>query len=139
MKKMLPLLLLALLSCEKTDGPIVYNRGLIGKWRMYESLSDPGDGSGKWRSVKPADTEILEFRVDSTLQIVRSGTRTGFFYNASQLKFLVRGKQVYFYTSARPVPDSVRGTRFEMTPTYTHLRLDFPCDEACAARYVAIH
>ena len=42
-------------ACKKSDK----ENSIIGKWKHTETLADPGDGSGKWQSVKNSDSYLL--------------------------------------------------------------------------------
>ena len=49
------------LACTKSADN---NSSIIGRWKLTETLADPGDGSGKWM---PATTNyIIQFNEDST-------------------------------------------------------------------------
>ncbi len=54
---LLVLLVFSLFSCSSDDDNSPSN--LIGKWRLYEQLADPGDGSGTFRPIDSDKT--LEF------------------------------------------------------------------------------
>ncbi|WP_416443578.1 lipocalin family protein [Leeuwenhoekiella sp. A16] len=75
MKTIKPLLILsllfsfALISCNDDDQePIVLqDSDLIGKWKLTEIYSDPGDGSGTY---EPTDFDkTLEFSLDGQLTV----------------------------------------------------------------------
>jgi len=40
-------IILSLTACEKLGS----ENSITGKWKLSETLADPGDGSGKWQSV----------------------------------------------------------------------------------------
>ncbi len=40
-------IILSLTACDKFGS----EASIIGKWKLNETLADPGDGSGKWQSV----------------------------------------------------------------------------------------
>jgi hypothetical protein len=40
-------IILSLTACEKIGS----ETSITGKWKLTETLADPGDGSGKWKSV----------------------------------------------------------------------------------------
>lgn len=42
-------------ACQKSD----QENSLIGKWKLTETLADPGDGSGKWQSVKNSSSYLF--------------------------------------------------------------------------------
>ena len=54
--------LFILIACTKSSDKT--SSSLIGRWKLTETLADPGDGSGKWM---PATTNyIIQFNEDST-------------------------------------------------------------------------
>ena len=71
MKKVTLILLTGLIlsACNK-DNVRVENVELLGKWKLIEQLSDPGDGSGVFKSVESEKT--IEFMDDGT--VVSNGT-----------------------------------------------------------------
>src|SRR4051812_23907892 len=55
-------LLFVLIACTKSSNKALSS--LIGRWKLTETLVDPGDGSGTWM---PATTNyIIQFNNDST-------------------------------------------------------------------------
>ena len=68
MKKYLLLVLLVIISgCTSDDSKSTDEKGLIGKWKLFEQLADPGDGSG---TFKPISSErVIEFFSDGTVEI----------------------------------------------------------------------
>lgn len=54
-------------SCSKED---LSERDLINKWHLIESLSDPGDGSGRFQKVE--SDAIIEFFDDNTVRYSNS-------------------------------------------------------------------
>jgi len=50
---------LAFFACSKSEDNIPESTSIIGKWKLIETYSDPGDGSGKFRPIK--SNKILEF------------------------------------------------------------------------------
>lgn len=128
-------LVLSLISCRKDDVPTAQNNGLIGKWRLYERYSDPGDGSGKWYNVKAKNAEVIEFRTDSTLRVIALAPASGWFGSQTPQRFTVRGQEFYLYDT-QPQIEPLSGIGFEVTPE--RLTLHFPCDEGCGGRYVAV-
>ena len=62
---------LLLFACTKSSDNKT-NVSLIGKWRLTETLVDPGDGSGKWTKVNSDD--YIQFTEDSTYQTNKPAT-----------------------------------------------------------------
>ena len=51
------LICLLIFSCKKSSSG---NGGdIIGRWKLQQSLADPGDGSGKWTPVVPSATVVF--------------------------------------------------------------------------------
>lgn len=71
MKKVTLILLTGLIlsACNK-DNVKVENVELLGKWKLIEQLSDPGDGSGVFKSVESEKT--IEFLDNGT--VISNGT-----------------------------------------------------------------
>jgi len=60
MKKLIALFLFTLVistSCKKSDDNT--NSEIVGEWVSTESLADPGNGSGTWRSITDDQRTIL--------------------------------------------------------------------------------
>lgn len=54
--------LCVMIACTKSSGKT--SLSLIGRWKLTETLADPGNGSGTWM---PATTDyIIQFNNDST-------------------------------------------------------------------------
>lgn len=47
--------ILSISACKKSDK----ESSIIGKWKLIETLADPGDGSGKWQSVKNSSSSLF--------------------------------------------------------------------------------
>ena len=62
---------LLLFACTKSSDNKT-NVSLIGKWRLTETLADPGDGSGKWTKVNSDD--YIQFTEDSIYQTNKPAT-----------------------------------------------------------------
>lgn len=48
-------IILSLTACEKFGS----DSSITGKWKLTETLADPGDGSGKWQSVTGSKTYLI--------------------------------------------------------------------------------
>ncbi len=136
MKRMLwSLCLIALLAggvaCESEDPEFktTQNNGLLGKWRLVESLSDPGDGSGTWQKISPEQVQILEFKADSSFLIVsKNGSESGTYRTSvnNRLEMRFAGNSTF-----APVWSV-------MLLTPTNLTVSYGCIEPCGGRYVAV-
>lgn len=54
------------LSCRKT--PVIPNTSITGRWIQVETLTDPGDGSGKWRPVNTPNYYFIKFQPGDSVQ-----------------------------------------------------------------------
>ena len=58
-------------ACSKNNMDIIDVFGnpavLTGKWKLSETLADPGDGSGQWRKVTIESNEYIIFGADGKL------------------------------------------------------------------------
>ena len=48
-------IILSLTACEKIGS----ETSITGKWMLTETLADPGDGSGKWKSVSGSKSYFI--------------------------------------------------------------------------------
>lgn len=55
-----------LLSCSKSDTPTAGNTSIPGIWKLVETLSDPGNGSGTWQPATQLIT--LTFTTNGFIQ-----------------------------------------------------------------------
>lgn len=57
-----------LAACEKSKSELSGKQAedLMGKWKLSEARSDPGDGSGRWRPVDHDIDIIIEFKSDGS-------------------------------------------------------------------------
>ncbi|RZL31548.1 MULTISPECIES: hypothetical protein [Pedobacter] len=103
---------------KKNDGP----GEIYGKWKLTETLQDPGDGSGKYMKVNgPAKYLVL----DQTGQI-----------SGKAMPELIRFKVI------DSVSMEVYGKTYQMPLTYRYkvtaktLTLNPPCIEGCGFKFV---
>lgn len=106
-----------LLSCEKqNDGP----GEIYGTWKLTEQLSDPGDGSGKYRKVK--NGKEVTFKSDGKVEGDALGDFVSFKLLDGNKIELTRSspneKLTYLY--------AVDGKTLTLNP---------PCIEACGMRF----
>ena len=122
MKKSLLLLSTALvifcISCEKkNEGP----GEVYGKWKLTETLADPGDGSGKY---KKADGNKI-------LTLTSSGNIEG-----DALGALKTFKILDSVTMEVKEADQSRAFIYHYKATENTLTLNPPCIEGCGLRFV---
>jgi hypothetical protein len=62
------------LACKKNEKPPSENT-IVGKWTLFQTLADPGDGSGKWMPASTPNYYFIQFNADKTT--VESNMVTG--------------------------------------------------------------
>lgn len=121
------LCLFFVISCSKdksVDNPGL-DPALNGKWKLIETLADPGNGSGKWRPVdNNAPIETILFKKDGKLEW------------SSYKEFRVYTKSDSVTLSFVKIDASVRNY-FYKVKTDT-LILSPPCIEGCGYKYTKI-
>lgn len=96
---------------------------LAGKWKLTESLADPGDGSGKWNAV--TNESYLTFNTDGSVSSTDSPNfQTYKVLDSVKLEFTLNDgrKQVVSYKT--------EGSTLTLTPQ---------CIEACGSKYVKVN
>ncbi len=58
---------LTLISCSSNNDSTEGNKKLIGKWKLIEQYSDPGDGSGTFQPI--SSERIIEFFSNDTVEV----------------------------------------------------------------------
>jgi len=118
------ILMLSIMACRKRSAT-VENESIVGKWKLTESLADPGDGSGKWQPADPAHPSFIEFKADGSLSDTPVSP-----YAASRYK-VTSDSTLLFYRAADTLQERYH---FEKT----RLTIIPPCYEACGLHYVAV-
>lgn len=96
--------------------------GLVGRWLLTQSLSDPGDGSGKWEAT--SEKSIIEFKAEGTVISDRFAEFKGFkISDSTHIEFAQTDGQFILYRY------KVSGNVLEINP---------PCREACGFRFKRI-
>jgi len=109
-------IILSLTACEKSGT----ETSLTGKWKLTETLADPGDGSGKWVSVKNSDS-YLQINADGTI----SGNN---FTNFKQYRVIDNQQIEFIYQNGTP-------TILSYKLSGNSLEISGGCFEACGSRY----
>lgn len=116
-------------SCKDNDDTKAYDADLLGKWKLTETLSDPGDGSGTYKTV--ISEKIIHFHKDGTL------SSNGSICDLSILSD-TPSSGTYSYTkltiSAPDCYESVLGFKL----IGSTLIIYYPCIEGCSAKFVKI-
>lgn len=107
---------LSVTACEKFRS----DTSLTGKWKLTETLADPGDGSGKWVSVKNSDS-YLQINADGTLS-------SNNFINYKQYRVIDDQKIEFIYQNGMT-------TILNYKLNGNSLEIKGGCIEACGSRY----
>jgi hypothetical protein len=98
---------------------------LVGRWQLTETLSDPGDGSGKWMPAETGSKLYIIFDTDGSV----SGNG-------------LPGTTRFAYTDSTHIALTQKGNALPVKYRYkisqNILELNPPCREACGMRYVQI-
>lgn len=112
----LVLIILSLTACEKSSS----DTSITGKWKLTETLADPGDGSGKWISVKNSDSYLL---------INADGTISGnIFTNFKQYRVIDDTEIEFIYQNG-----TTTTRKYKLNGNA--LEISGACFEACGSRY----
>ncbi|HKL34943.1 MAG TPA: hypothetical protein VJ899_01490 [Salegentibacter sp.] len=115
-------------SCSTTlSGPAnLETKEITGKWQLTETLADPGDGSGSWRTVE--NGRVLEFGEDG---MVFSSTS---FCNGEEINeaaYEVSEKMI-----SSNCADKIFTLRYELKEGSLFVYPHNPaCIEACGSKY----
>lgn len=105
---------------ENTPHPVV----LTGRWKLTETLADPGDGSGKWARVKKNENFYIEFDKNGGFSSAQSSNINTYRVTDSvTIEFTLNDKTTHNY-------------RYYINRSI--LTLMPPCIEPCGMRYVRI-
>jgi hypothetical protein len=119
------LILYTIAACKKSSVPLQINSSIVGKWKLSESYSDPGDGSGTWQKADPLNPSYLTFNPDGSLDITPPDI-----YNPDHYK-LTSDSTMFFYRGS----DSIY-MRYSFSETL--LSIYPPCIEGCGERYIPV-
>jgi len=112
----LAFIILSVSACEKFGS----ETSLTGKWKLTETLADPGDGSGQWVSVKKSD-KYLQLNSDGTL----SGNS---FSNYKQYR-IIDDQKIEF------INQNGTATIHNYKLSGNSLEISGACIEACGSRF----
>ncbi len=133
MKKVTLILLTGLiLSACKKDNVKIENVELLGKWKLIEQLSDPGDGSGVFKSVESEKT--IEFLDNGT--VISNGTLC-----SMNTEKGVESTGTYAIDDGYIVP---KGCSFSELKVFFELKdknliLGYQCFEGCGQKFVKLN
>jgi hypothetical protein len=114
---LITLVVALLVSCQKSA---VYNNSFIGKWKLIETLADPGDGSGKWQPA--ASNQFIQFNTDGSLQSnIYPDFKKYRIIDSARIDFLKTDGHSFWF-------------RYKFNSSF--LEINPPCIESCGARFI---
>ena len=121
-------MLVCVIACNKKNGATAGKRAdgsIVGKWKLTESLADPGDGSGVWTAADPVNPVYLEFKEDNSLIFTPSGI-----YNSDHYRILSDSTILFLRdTDQLQLRYKLLENKLTLTP---------PCYEPCGQKYIAV-
>ena len=141
MKKYLFIVLLVVISSCSSDDSKSAEEGIVGKWKLMEQYSDPGDGSGDFQTIN--SNRVIQFLSDGTIEINGS-----LCFMASDVGDVETG--TYVITSSNEADTTFDGEIIPNTcssrsarvyfdlPKSGKLVLWYPCIEGCAQKFSKI-
>ncbi|QNR85812.1 hypothetical protein H9N25_04975 [Pedobacter riviphilus] len=130
MKKIVLLILattgLLYISCKKTDKGIDGPGEVYGKWKLIETMQDPGDGSGRYKKVTGEAKYLI---------LNKSADKAGKFEGDAI-------PDLYAFKILDSIRMEVYSNTYKMPLTYYYkvsaksLLLNPPCIEGCGYRFV---
>jgi hypothetical protein len=119
------ILIVILYSCT-SDTDSNSNTELTGNWKLTEVLSDPGDGSGTFKTVE--SNKIITFKSDGT--ITSNGSICRMTLDADNPK-----TGTYSTSDLIIKPSDCNGFEYNFEHNKDILIINYPCDEPCRAKY----
>lgn len=109
-------------ACKKEHSP-KGTATLTGKWKLVESLSDPGDGSGKW----------LPVATHTTFELKDNGTVSGTAF-PTYVTYILKDSVTITFKQADTV---IQNYRYHISQDTLSMSPDGPirCYEACGIRF----
>ena len=98
---------------------------LVGKWQLTETLSDPGDGSGKWMPAEKGNVQVVAFGKDGSVS--GNAMPETSHYAITDSIHLALTQQ-----------GNVAPITYRYKITQNTLTLNPPCREACGMRYIRV-
>lgn len=123
-KLSLILLLSGIFMCCTSDDNSSSDTELIGTWVLIEILSDPGDGSGVFQSVKSEKT--VKFNADGTLQ-----ANGELCVLTTDSDLTVAGT----YSKSDLTINTPNCSTLRFKQMNNELIISIPCDEPCRTKY----
>lgn len=112
-------------ACNEAANENVPNLASVtGKWKLAETLDDPGDGSGQWTPVKKNENIYIKFNTDGSFESSKPSSIKSYRVTDSvTIEFTVEDQTTHQY-------------RYYINRSI--LMLSPPCDEPCSSRYIKI-
>jgi len=128
------LLTMSVFSCKKEDTSPPENKGLVGKWKLTESLIDPGGGA-TWRKMDENSSSIIEFKANGDFS-----EKKGVIYSSinpyDTYRLLDNGRFQLSIKDSLRNPLKTIWSYSDLTPT--SVILSYGCFETCSGKYVSI-
>lgn len=133
---LLTFLFTVIFSCKKDDKGPAENSGLVGKWKLVESLIDPGNGSGTFRTVDEMASTVVEFKANGDFKEVKGPIYSSVnMYNTYKILDDKRVELTYKGNPQMQMPPMI-WSYSDVTPTT--LTLSFGCNIPCMGKFIAI-
>ena len=124
------ILFLILFVISLTIEAQVSDKNLIGKWRLKQVLSDPGDGSGDFEFIKSEKT--IEFFTDG--KVVSNGSICGPYHQIGK-----KSEGTYSKENKTISPSGCgKETKMNYELKNGYLIIHYSCKEGCAEKYEKI-
>ena len=142
MKKYLLIVFLVIISsCTSDDSKPTDETGLIGKWKLIEQLTDPGDGSGTFQPI--SSERVIEFFSDGTVSINGDlcfmTSEVGETVTGTYIKTSDSNSDIQYEGEIFPNSCSSRSAKvyFDL-PVSGNLILWYQCIEGCGQKFTKI-
>ena len=120
-------------ACTKENGEVIDVFGdpgvLVGKWKLSETLVDPGDGSGEWKKVGRGFDYYIDFKANG--ELAGNGLPGYAVYSVkdSTIITVTKADGVTYQNYSYQLKDG----RLSISPAGP-----IRCIEACGSRYVKV-
>lgn len=130
----LTLFFIGTISCKNDDNKNpVQNKGLVGKWKLTAVLFDPGDGSGKFRTVSEAESGTVEFKANGDFSEIKGPIYSS--VNPYNTYKILDDTRIELSIKDKP---SMKTIWYYSNLSSTSLTLGYGCIEACSGKYAAV-
>lgn len=120
-------------ACSKQNGEIIDVFGdpgvLVGKWKLSESLADPGDGSGEWTKVRKSPDYYIEFKAGGEVSGNAVPDYAVYSVKDSAIITFTKADGITYQNYAYQLKDG----KLQMSPAGPIM-----CFEPCGSRYVKV-